>query len=1083
MIHGIFAMQSCNPTNLITKGDIKMKKNYAYPIARNFRRSLLASSVVSAISGFSISPVLAQPEVTEEVVITGSRIIRRDFDANSPILTIDEELFDNTSTIGVEAVLNQLPQFVPAVTQFTTSDVQATATNTPGASTLSLRGLGANRNLVLLNGRRAMPINASGAVDMNMIPSSAIQRVETITGGASSVYGADAMAGVVNFILKENYEGFELDGQFALSENGDNQTERLNALWGATVDGNRGNVLLGFETTRRGPVLRADSDFFQDGWADPSTGGTAVRLPNTQYQPGTTTGGLPSQAAVNALFNRSPVAVSRTGSFYVNDDGSLFKNTTDGAYRYKGPFVDEYGTAVKVRTDGQLAQNQTDSMISIPMERYALFGSGNYDISSNVSAFFQGTFAQNTNRSLLTYSPASGNWGADIPHGSGIYAPSRNSNGTTNAAYLPGGLHGLNCGPNGGCTNTQAFPVPAELAALLASRSTPDASFRIGQDIVPAGPRRTTNRVTSFQFTTGLEGKLGFSDWTWEAFASYGTTTSHTSLEGFAAVERFRKLLTSPNYGRGFFYTGNPAGGGFGAGQGRCPTGWPVFSKFTPDPECVSAITATMHNQSDMEQKVAETNIQGRVLDLPAGELRFATGLAYRENNFEYLTDTLTSQGSFLDNPAGVFPASNSIGSTKARDIYGELLIPLLKDLPFIQGLSLETGYRKSWNDPSPNVDTYKVLADWSITDRIRLRGGRQVANRAPNIGELFLARTQTLVGSVDGDYCSTRNPGNRYSANPALNANAAKVRAICSALMGPTGAEQFYSDPLNQNNLLTGNSFINLVGNQNLQNETADTVTIGGVFEIMEGLTLTADWYEIDVTDMISAETASAVYLQCMSPDTNPTFSPANPACQRLVRNPETGQTEPTDVQYSNLARATTSGVDVQGTYRGSIWNGDFSVSVQASWLEKFETQVTPTAPVTDWVGTFGPNNITGVQGGSYDFRTFTNLSYTDNRGWNVSLRWNYLPEISNAGAAAGTTTISDTADQHMFNLAGGLRVGADDQFFIRYGIDNLLDEQPEITGRNLAPANLSSGAGITNSQFYDVLGRRYFVGVNLSY
>jgi iron complex outermembrane receptor protein len=1048
-----------------------------------FRTGVLASAVITALGGISGGQALAQEDLAEEVIITGSRIVRRDFQANSPIMTIDEELFDNTSATGVENIMNQLPQFVPAVTQFTTTDVQGTATNTPGASTLSLRGLGANRNLVLLNGRRAMPINASGATDMNMIPSAAIQRVETITGGASSVYGADAMAGVVNFILKDNYEGFELDAQYGLTEEGDNETERLSGLWGATLDGDRGNVLLGFEYSRRGPVLRADRQFFQDGWADITTGGTATRMPNTQYQPGTTTGGLPSQAAVDALLNQSPVAVSRTGSFFFNDDGTIFKNTPDGSYRYNGPTQDQYGTAVKIMDDGQLAKNLTDAMISIPMERYAMFGSANYDITDDVTAFFQATFAQNTNRTLLQYSPVSGNWGIDIPHGTGIYPDSLNADGTTNPAYLPGGLYGLNCGPLGGCTNTEVFPVPSELETLLASRPDPNASFRMGQDIVSAGPRRTTNRVTSFQFTTGLEGNVGISDWTWETFVSYGTTTSHTALEGFAAVERVRALFTSPNYGRGFFYTGNPQGGGFGSGQGRCSTGMPVFTQFTPDPECITSITATMHNQSDMEQKIGEANIQGHVMDLPAGELRFAAGAAYRENSFVYLTDTLTSQGSFLDYPAGVFPGSNSQGQTKTRDIYGELLIPVLKDLPLIQSLQLETGYRKSWNDPSPDVDTYKVLVDWAVTDRIRLRGGRQIANRAPNIGELFLSRTQTLVGNVDGDYCSTRNPGNTYSANPALNPNAANVRAICEALMGPTGAEQYYSDPLNQSNSLTGQTFINLVGNPDLKNERAETITVGGVFNIIDGLSLSADWYEIEITDMISSETASAVYLQCMSPDTNPGFDPNHSACQRLVRNPQSGQMEPTDVQYSNLARAKTSGVDLQANYRGEVWNGSYSVGVQASWLDSFETQVTPTGPITEWAGTFGPNNVTGVQGGSYDYRTFTTLSYFDNAGWNLTLRWRYLPEISNAGAAAGTTNISDTADQHMFDLSGGMRLGEDGQYFVRYGIDNLLNEKPEITGRNLNPADPSTGVGQTNSQFYDVLGRRFYVGLNVQF
>ena len=147
----------------------------------------------------------------EEITVTGSRILRRDFSANAPITTIDQGAFQATGTVGVETVLNQLPQFVPAITQFTTTDVQQTANNTIGGSFVSLRGLGPNRNLVLIDGKRAQPFNSQMFVDTNMIPASAIQRVELITGGASAVYGADAVGGVVNFILKDNFEGASVE--------------------------------------------------------------------------------------------------------------------------------------------------------------------------------------------------------------------------------------------------------------------------------------------------------------------------------------------------------------------------------------------------------------------------------------------------------------------------------------------------------------------------------------------------------------------------------------------------------------------------------------------------------------------------------------------------------------------------------------------------------------------------------------------------------------------------------------------------------------------------------------------------------
>ena len=160
--------------------------------------ALTATGAALRGSGLRVTPVQAQDELAEEVVVTGSRIRRQDFEANSPITTIDEAMFDETSNIGVETILNQLPQFVPAVTQFTTGDVQNTATSTVGASTVSLRGLGANRNLVLSNGRRGQPVNAALVVDTNSIPSSMIERVEVVLGGAGAEGGGGVSGGVGN---------------------------------------------------------------------------------------------------------------------------------------------------------------------------------------------------------------------------------------------------------------------------------------------------------------------------------------------------------------------------------------------------------------------------------------------------------------------------------------------------------------------------------------------------------------------------------------------------------------------------------------------------------------------------------------------------------------------------------------------------------------------------------------------------------------------------------------------------------------------------------------------------------------------
>jgi len=183
------------------------------PLNQLGRKSALSTSVAIAL-GLTlpgVSSIALGQDDLEEIVVTGSRIVRRDYEATSPIVTVNEETFDQISSLGVENAMNQLPQYVPAQTQFSSTDVQPSAFNTPGIATLNLRGIGSNRNLVLIDGRRAQPANAQLVVDINSIPSAAIESVEVISGGASAVYGADAMGGVTNFILKKNFQGFNLN--------------------------------------------------------------------------------------------------------------------------------------------------------------------------------------------------------------------------------------------------------------------------------------------------------------------------------------------------------------------------------------------------------------------------------------------------------------------------------------------------------------------------------------------------------------------------------------------------------------------------------------------------------------------------------------------------------------------------------------------------------------------------------------------------------------------------------------------------------------------------------------------------------
>ena len=204
-------------------------------LAKNSARKITAlASAISTVLASYAAPVLAQDDELEEITVTGSRIVRRDYEASSPIVTINADSFNQVSNVGVESALNQLPQFVPSQTQFSSGDIQSLAYNTPGIASLNLRGLGANRNLVLIDGRRAQPANALLVVDINTIPSAAVENIEIISGGASATYGADALAGVTNFKLRSNFEGIDMQFRTGITEQGDGQENRVSLLLGSS---------------------------------------------------------------------------------------------------------------------------------------------------------------------------------------------------------------------------------------------------------------------------------------------------------------------------------------------------------------------------------------------------------------------------------------------------------------------------------------------------------------------------------------------------------------------------------------------------------------------------------------------------------------------------------------------------------------------------------------------------------------------------------------------------------------------------------------------------------------------------------
>lgn len=1098
------------------------------PTARK-KTNLLAMSIAAALSPGLANTALAQadgPDL-EEITITGSRIVRRDFEANSPIQTIDAESFENISALGVENALNQLPQFVPAATQYTQiADgelINTGSTLTAGASTISLRGLAPNRNLVLIDGRRAMPVNATMAVDANSIPSSAIQRVEVITGGASSVYGADAVAGVVNFILKDDYEGAELDAQYgAIADNGRAGEARLSALFGANTADGRGNVMLGLEYFNRQSVDRKYIPFYKKGLADPTVDGTQSFNSDTYYD--IDPANPPSGAAIDSIFTQAPGQVFRTttggidGRVAMNDDLTLYSGNavfggaapggpggTAGNYRYNGP-TEINGTPFrKLDPDGRWEENIIGHKATVPLERYSFFAKAHYDLTDNVTAFAQVTAAESNLRQLWQWSPAAGGWGQDIPHGNGVYAPSLEDDGvTTKPAYQAGGPIGLACAPTGGCTNSEAFPVSPELGTLLDSRPDPNQPWNLNFFFdYPlwglADPRLIDSETKTNQYNFGLEGRLDAIDGTWDVTMSQGTSTSILNLKGYAGLQRHRTLITSANYGKGFFREANPfSATNFSGGVATCTSGIPVFRDHSDiSQDCLDAFLVDLQNNSEMRQNFVQANVQGHLMDLPAGEARFAAGFEWRRNKYFYVFDTLTTQNSYLDLSLGTFPADNVEGRTAVYEGYGELFVPVLSGLKGIEHLNLELGYRYSDYSLQGGVDTYKALADWGINDELRFRGGYQLATRAPNIAELYQAQAQSWSGDV-GDPCGL-NALTPYSANSDVNPNADQVQGLCQQLMGQVGASTFY-DPAQPQPAGAGALwFVNAVGNPNVQPEEATTWTAGLVWQPtsdnawVDGLSATVDWFSIEIKDMIALESGANVYAECFNNAANPNYDINYEPCTRIERNPETGGLQPTDVTYQNTGFAKIEGVDVALNFQTELQDigitaipGYFGMNVMMNTLLTLDTQATPTSPVVDWTGSLGPTPGTSLNNGAYDYRLFTTFNYGFD-DWNFTLRWRYLPKADPAlKAIAGDNEIPQLGAEstyNVFDLSGSWMMS--DRYVLRFGIDNLFDKDPVITGAQTDyQGNIpTSGQGTTEAGFYDILGRRFFVGMKATF
>ena len=956
---------------------------------RNAVRLALASGALATAAGH-VPMAVAQDEgeSIEEIVVTGSRIIRRDFDSASPIQTVDAELIEQVGSITIDSTLNTLPQFVPSITS---------SSNNPsngGQANVDLRGLGTTRTLVLVDGRRVVPSNATGVVDLNIIPASLIDSIEIITGGASAVYGSDAIGGVVNFKLKE-LDGIQVTGGWGQTSESDGEQYSVSLAAGTEFAGGRGHIMGDVSYVDREIVFHGDRGFSEFALGYNATSGTfnpsgSATIPQGRFD--TTTSNLPTQAAIDGVFANYGVAAGDVGqgsNFGFNEDGTIFS----------------IAPALNFTGDPELLTNPDSfnynfapvNALQLPLDRTSFFGKVSYDLTDSTEVYLQALISDYEVYSQLAPSPATG---LDVP--------------VTN--------------PN----------IPADLATILASRADPTADFRFRRRMLESGPRARTLEYTVQQYTLGFRGDIG-ETWSYDVFGSFGDIDITETQGGNLSRAAFQQLLEAPDGGAALCGGFNPFG----------------INQISED--CAAFLAVDAQNERGGRMRNFEANFQGPIAELPAGEVILAVGAAHKSDSFFETFDNVLRTGDVIG-----FNANDNIDAqTDVTEIYGEALIPIANDRPGIYNLETTLGYRLSNYSTAGTVESYKAEAIYSPVESLTLRGTYQRAVRAPNINELFAPITENFPG-IDEDPCSN-------DSDARAGANAAQVEALCIAQGIPAAALPVYNYA---NQQVAGGL---QGGNPDLSEETADTFSVGFVFQspfdgFMSGFRATVDYYQIEIEDAIASIDAQTFVANCYDPAFNPNFETNNVFCNFFRRDPQTSEIIDASELLENLASFEAAGIDFQLDWTGDVGPGTLGVNWIATNLLTWDREAFPGAPIDDLAGTIGNRSI-GISVSRPDWKWTLNSDYIVGN-WGFNARWRYIDSmVDNNVDDFETDSVSylDLGLTYDFkDLFGGSLEGLTG----RIAATNVTDQDPEII-----PARVQAN---TDPSAYDTLGRRYFVTLN---
>ncbi|SFG35674.1 TonB-dependent Receptor Plug Domain [Novosphingobium sp. CF614] len=929
-------------------------------------------------------------EDRSDIVVTGSRIRRDVNDAPAPIAVVTADEIRTVGSGQIVDVVNQLPAL--AITQ--TNQTSNLAGNA-GINALDLRGMGTQRTLVLVDGRRQVPaIPGTSAVDLSNIPSSLVERVEVVTGGASALYGADAVAGVANFILKKNFQGIESNLQYSQSTRNDMNTYSFDILAGTNFSDGRGNVTVyGFYDNQPGLVAGEDRPWTAAGYPYYARASSSEKY------------GI-SDGNYNIYSSNSAQVILADKLYAIDGNGKL-----------RAPVLGPSGftnlTAVNMAntsealgtllTDGGEYNGRYDGwLLSVPSERFSTRVSSHYDFSDAFRLFGNVSFSRNT--STAAYDSLTG-FGYDA-------VPADSPFITSEILAAAGGV-------------------------------IPEGGINFARRVTEVGRPETQYRRKTLQAVAGAEGdfRLFGKAWNYSAYYSYGRSEEQVRDVNTTSYDRWYLGLDSTTDGNGNAVCRSTLSD---------PTnGCVAINPFmTLTPQMIDYIQYTSSwGKSVMTQQVASAYVSGGLLDLPGGTLQAVVGAEYRnERNDIGVIPEYDATSTAYDASLGT-TAVPLIGKYSVKEVYGELHAPLLRDLFAVHSLSIDGAVRLSDYSTAGRTTTWKIGGEWAPIRDLRFRATYGQAVRAPNIEELYTASSTSGLWVTDP--CQSWNLENRVTRTQYTEAN-------CAALK-PTDLTNYwiYRDVIAK-------------GNLDLKPEVARTLTVGGVLEprFVPGLSLTVDYFDIDLRDAIDAFGAQTLIDKCVD---QPTLE--NVFCDLVTRDSGNNIVSVT-TQKLNLAQYLTRGIDFGLNYSLGLERlglgakaGRIEISANYTRLLNRRYTLDPTDPdtTTEFRGVFGSPTWKGVIRTTYSQPTWGGT-------WTVR---HFSPM-----KASSTITSEDydpifTPNVFYNDIYGWVKLTKNIE--LSGGLNNVFDRAPpRIPGAEAGGANfeLSYQAGV-----YDVIGRTFFL------